>query len=71
MGDILTSCDLHTNSDNLEDIYMELYDRDAESSVIHDARVELECRIEQYFNSFQINQKFFIIAISSRNYIKY
>ena len=74
MGDIITSCDLYTNSDNLEDIYMELYERDAESSAIHNARVELERRIEQYFNSFQIPDEptvydFLILSLTKKDLI--
>ena len=53
MGDVIRNCNLSTTSDNLEDIYMEMYDR----SDCEDARKELERRIEEYFSSFQIPYK--------------
>ncbi|HBZ53082.1 MAG TPA: hypothetical protein DEO82_04850, partial [Eubacterium sp.] len=50
MRDIISGCNLKTNSDNLEDIYMEMHDRED----CDNARNELEKRIEDYFMSFQI-----------------
>ncbi len=53
MSDVIKNCNLTTTSDNLEDIYMEMYDK----SESDDARKELEGRIEEYFSSFQIPDK--------------
>ena len=53
MGDTIKNCNLSTTSDNLEDIYMELYDRPE----CDDARKDLEKRIEEYFLSFKIPDK--------------
>lgn len=54
MSDLIASCNLNTTSDNLEDIYMELYERDNEDTSFHDVRIELEHMIEEYFISYQI-----------------
>lgn len=54
MAGVISACRLNTNSDNLEDIYMELYERDSESLVFRDARIKLEQLIEQYFTTFVI-----------------
>lgn len=50
MDDILDGINLNTKSDNLEDIYMEIYERGDCTK----ARLDLEEKIFQYFNSFMI-----------------
>lgn len=50
MEDILAGINLNTKSDNLEDIYMEIYERDDCTK----ARLDLEEKIYQYFNNFMI-----------------
>ena len=54
MSDVIVSCDMNTTSDNLEDVYMELHERDAENILFHNAWTKLEYRIEDCFSSYPI-----------------
>lgn len=50
MRDLISSVNLHTDSDNLEDIYMEMYER----SDCTAQRIQLEKAIENYFSQFEL-----------------
>ena len=70
MRDIIDGCNLTTTSDNLEDIYMEMYDRPE----CDDARKELENRIEDYFLSFEIPDEptaydFLLLGLTSKDLV--
>lgn len=74
MSDVIASCNLSTASDNLEDIYMELYERDNEDKLFHNARIELEHRIEECFSSYRIPANptvydFLILALKKKDLI--
>ena len=71
---MIASCNLNTTSDNLEDVYMELHERDDESMLFHNARMKLEHRIEEHFSSYQITAHptvydFLILALTKKDLI--
>lgn len=70
MTDIIQSLNLSTSSNNLEDIYMEMDEREDCSN----AKMELERRIEQYFSTFQIPDNptvydFLILSLRKKDFI--
>lgn len=70
MRDVIEKCSLSTSSDNLEDIYMEMYDKPE----CNDARKLLEQKIEEYFSSFEIPVKptvydFLILGLTKKDLI--
>lgn len=50
LSEVIDKCNLSTDSDNLEDIYMEMYDKPD----CGEARSILEKKIEEYFSAFEI-----------------
>ena len=54
MNDILEGITLHTASDNLEEIYMELEERSSDENNCRRAKEELEKRIYEYMSDFTI-----------------
>lgn len=50
LSEVIAKCNLSTDSNNLEDIYMEMYDR----RDCDEARSILEKKIEEYFSAFEI-----------------
>lgn len=70
MRDIIEECNLSTSSNNLEDIYMEMYDK----TECNNARNLLEHKIEEYFSSFEIPAKptvydFLILGLTGKDLI--
>lgn len=67
LSKLLEYVDLHTKSDNLEDIYSELYDRGEECKIV---RKKIESKIEDYFSSFEIPDritKYDLLVLSLTN----
>lgn len=70
LGDILATVSLKTTSDNLEDIYSELYARPECKEVVN----ELENRLYNYFSSLEIPDTptvydFLILSLTSKDVI--
>lgn len=54
LTDLLSKVDIHTKSDNLEDIYMELDERSAQDVDCACVKEELECAIHKYMSEFYL-----------------
>lgn len=70
LQDILNDIDLHTKSDNLEDIYSELYSR----TDCQEACQELEKRLYDYFDSLELPDEptvydFLVLSLTSKDAI--
>lgn len=70
LEDVLSGIDLKTKSDNLEDIYSELHTRPE----CHEALVELEKRLYDYFASLELPESptvydFLILSLTSKDVI--
>jgi len=71
---IINKVSLRTKSDNLEDIYMELYERKNSESICKEIIDELEKEITQYMSSFRIPAHptvydFLILSLTSKDLI--
>lgn len=70
MQDIISGINLSTDSDNLEDIYMEMYERDD----CKEQRELLEVAIEKYFSEFELPDEptvydFLILSLTRKDLI--
>lgn len=71
---ILSKVDLITESNNLEDIYMELDERGKEEAVCEEVKNELEVAIREYMNGFELPDKatiydFLVLSLTSKDLI--
>lgn len=74
LGNILSKVELITESNNLEDIYMELDERGKEEPVCKEAKNELEVAIREYMNGFELPDKatiydFLVLSLTSKDLI--
>lgn len=74
LGDILSKVELITESNNLEDIYMELDERGKEEPVCKEVKNELEVAIREYMNGFELPDKatiydFLVLSLTSKDLI--
>ena len=74
LEDILSKVDLITESNNLEDIYMELDERGKEEAVCEEVKNELEVAIREYMNGFELLDKatiydFLVLSLTSKDLI--
>lgn len=74
LGDILSKVELITESNNLEDIYMELDERGKEEPVCKEVTNELEVAIREYMNGFELPDKatiydFLVLSLTSKDLI--
>lgn len=74
LEDILSKVELITESNNLEDIYMELDERGKEEPVCKEVKNELEVAIREYMNGFELPDKatiydFLVLSLTSKDLI--
>lgn len=74
LSNILSKVDIHTSSDNLEDIYMELDERSKVESDCKEVKEKLETMIWDYMSSFQLPDEptiydFLIMSLTSKDLI--
>lgn len=74
LGDILSKVELITESNNLEDIYMELDERGKVEPVCKEVKNELEVAIREYMNGFELPDKatiydFLVLSLTSKDLI--
>ncbi len=74
LGNILSKVELITESNNLEDIYMELDERGKVEPVCKEVKNELEVAIREYMNGFELPDKatiydFLVLSLTSKDLI--
>lgn len=74
LGNILSKVELITESNNLEDIYMELDERGKVELVCKEVKNELEVAIREYMNGFELPDKatiydFLVLSLTSKDLI--
>lgn len=74
LTDLLSKVDIHTKSDNLEDIYMELYERSDQDVDYACVKEELECVIRKYMSEFCLPDAptiydFLVMSLTSKDFI--
>lgn len=74
LSDIIEKVSIHTKSDNLEDIYMELDERSNNEPECYEVKNELETVIREYMSSFVLPDKptvydFLVMSLTSKDLI--
>lgn len=74
LSTIISKVEIHTSSDNLEDIYMELDERSKDEQNCLEVKVELEKIIREYMSNYQLSDNptiydFLIMSLTSKDLI--
>lgn len=74
LTDIISKVDIHTDSDNLEDIYMELDERSKDEEKCQEVKEELEIIIRNYMSDYNLPDNptiydFLVMSLTSKDLI--